>query len=156
MADSIAAQIKRIQKMSIPDLRKKYAELFGEETRSNNKDWLWKRIAYRVQEKAEGSLSERARRRAEELADEGFLRQRVAKKLAQAEPLSTRDPRLPPSGSTLMREYKGVRHEVTVLDDGFLYRGEKHSSLSALAAQITGTRWNGFRFWGLSTKGASA
>lgn len=148
MANSIAAQIRRLQGMSIPDLRDKYVELLGEETRSNNKDWLWKRIAFRIQEVAEGSLSERARRRAAELADESHLHRRVSKRVQVISP--NRDPRLPEPGTVIVREYKGERHEVTVLEDGFLYQDEKHDSLSALARQISGTRWNGFRFWGLS------
>ena len=61
-------------------------------------------------------------------------------------------PRLPPPGAVLTRTFKGADHQVTVLDEGFEYRGQRHTSLSQLAREITGTNWNGFLFWGLERR----
>ena len=63
-----------------------------------------------------------------------------------------RDPRLPPPGTVLTRAFKGVEHKVTVLDEGFEYRGERHNSLSQIARDITGTNWNGFLFFRLKRR----
>ena len=65
------------------------------------------------------------------------------------------DSRLPPPGAVLRRTFRGVEHLVTVLEDGFLHEGEKYTSLSVLARVITGTRWNGFGFFGLLGKRAA-
>jgi hypothetical protein len=62
-----------------------------------------------------------------------------------------RDPRIPPAGKELTREYKGHQVRVVVLETGFEYRGRQYESLSAIASQVTGTRWNGFAFFRLNT-----
>jgi hypothetical protein len=159
MDKSIVAQIRELKDMSTGELREKYAALFGEEPRCSNRDWLWKRIAYRIQEMSEGTLSERARRRARELADEAHLRVRVpAPKQAQAERQAPaakprRDRRLPGPGTVLVRDFDGKRHEVTILDGGFLYSGKIYRPLSAVARDITGTQWNGYRFFASTLEG---
>lgn len=159
MEMSIVAQIKELQQMSTGELREKYRALFGDEARSGNRDWLWRRIAYRIQEMAEGSLSERARGRAKELADEAHIRVRVpAPKLPEpAKPpvRRTRDTRMPQAGTVLTRDFGGKRHEVTVLDGGLLYGGKVYRSLSAVARAITGTQWNGYRFFACALEDAS-
>jgi hypothetical protein len=149
---TIAVKVRELQELRVGELRAKYAELFGEETGSHNKPQLIKRIAYRIQELAEGTLSERARRRAKELADEAHVRARVpagalegVDETPPAKP--KRDARLPAPGTVLVREFDGKRHEVKILDDGFLYAGTRYRSLSAVARVITGTPWNGFRFF---------
>jgi hypothetical protein len=53
------------------------------------------------------------------------------------------------SGTVLVREYQGERHSVTVTPDGYVWREKTHPSLSAVALAITGTAWNGHRFFGL-------
>jgi hypothetical protein len=67
-------------------------------------------------------------------------------------PVEPRDPRVPPVGTVLRRVFDGVAHEVTVCAEGFEYEGERHKTLSAIAKQITGTRWNGFLFFGLKKR----
>ena len=74
---TIEAQINRLRAMTVSQLQAKYLEVFGEPTNSHNKDWLVKRIAWRMQALAEGPLSERARKRAAELANDADLRVRV-------------------------------------------------------------------------------
>lgn len=151
MAESIATQVTRLQRMTVGELRERYAEVFGEEPRSRNKDYLWKRVAFRIQELAEGGVSERARLRAEELARDADLRVRPPRRgAAGAGPVTRpRDPRLPPVGGELKRLFNGKEHVVRVLEDGFEYEGRPFASLSAVARAISGTRWNGFLFFNL-------
>jgi hypothetical protein len=152
MAESIATQVTRLQSMTVGELRDRYAEVFGEQPRSRNKDYLWKRVAFRIQELTEGGISERARRRAEQLARDADLRVRAPEGAAgapSAPPAMPRDPRLPPAGSTLKRLFNGKEHLVRVLDSGFEYEGRTFESLSAVARTIAGTRWNGFLFFNL-------
>ena len=123
-----------------------------------------KRVAWRIQALAEGDLSARARRRAEEIANDADLRIRAPRQVnTTLEPeravtttvQSDRDPRLPMPGTVLKRKYKGQVIRALVLDNGFEYGCEVFESLSALATHITGTRWNGFQFFGLRQKGGS-
>ena len=105
---------------------------------------------------AEGGLSERARRRAEELANDADLRLNAPKvKGADApaertavKPLGVRvDDRLPPPGTILTRSYKGQTVQVQVLHSGFAYQGQVYPSLSAVAKAVTGSHTNGFHFF---------
>jgi hypothetical protein len=158
MQKTISVQINELRDMSVGALRERYAELFNETPCSRNKQNLIKRIAYRMQEQLEGSLSERARKRAAELADEAHIRVRSLPE-AQGEdaPVTIpaqvkRDARLPPAGTVLVREFGGKRHEVTVREQDVLYAGKSYRSLSSVARAITGTPWNGFRFFGLTSE----
>jgi len=162
MAESIATQIKALQKMTVPELQAKYRELFGDETRSHHKQQLYRKLAWRIQELAEGGLSERAKARAREIANVADIRivpprrflkddrHEVATPLPSPPPLH--DTRLPAPGAILEREYKGNTIHVTVLEKGFQYDGRMYRSLSAIAREITGTNWNGMAFFGLSKK----
>jgi hypothetical protein len=154
MAESIVAQIAALKGKTVGQLREVYLEKFGEPSTSRNKQWLFKRIAWRIQELAEGGLSERAKKRAEELARDADLRLRPPKghviPTAPAKP--KRDPRLPAAGTELKREFKGKTYTVRVEEAGFTFKGKPHKSLSAIAKQITGTPWNGFGFFGLLAK----
>lgn len=155
MADSIVAQIAALKPMTAGQLREVYLEKFGEPSKSRNKQWLFKRIAWRIQELAEGGLSERAKKRAAELANDADLRLRPPKGHKMPEPVpakAKRDPRLPAVGSELKREFDGKAHVVKVEEAGFSYKGKPYKSLSAIAKQITGTQWNGFLFFGLVTR----
>ena len=154
-------QIQGLSRMTVGELRKKYLEVFGEETRSYHKAFLCKRIAWRLQALAEGDLSERARRRAGELANDADLRLRAprdrsrpgsaAEQARTAGRLSTsRDRRLPLPGTLLVRAFQGRDLVVQVLDDGFAFEGRRYRSLSAIARQVTGSQWNGFAFFGLT------
>jgi Protein of unknown function (DUF2924) len=154
---NVVKELAALQKMGTNDLRARYAEVFGEPTRSGNRPWLVKRIAWRLQALAEGGLSERARQRAEELARDADLRLRppvegdgstVAR---QAMPPRTipfnGDQRLPAAGTVLTRRYKGEDLQVRVLADGFEYKGEVFGSLSAVAKAVTGQHCNGYHFF---------
>jgi len=156
---NMAREVAALKRMTVKELRGRYVEVFGEATRSGNKDWLWKRIAWRMQANAEGGLTERARRRAEELANEAELRlRRPPDKPAPPSPASTTSKakvnfgeqvgELMP-GTVLTRPYKGRMITVTTLDDGFEFEGDVYRSLSAVAKAVTGSHWNGRYFFGL-------
>lgn len=163
--DKVQEAAKALDEMKLPALRARYREVFKEDTVSHNGPWLRKRMKYRLQEIAFGGLSERAQARIRELAVDAPVRRRgfpvtkevVAPKTAgsaSSEPgpaaESKRDPRLPPAGTTLRRQYGKTLHLVVVEADGFVFRGEKHDSLSKVARLITQTNWNGFTFFGLT------
>ena len=98
-------------------------------------------------------------------ADKGlyvaYARRRLSANTEAAEivrepPPDDRDPRLPPAGAEIRRVFDGVEHVVTVLDDGFMFRGKRYKSLSMIAREISGTRWNGYGFFGLLQKASAA
>ncbi len=166
MTESVARKVRVLKKMTVTQLRERYIEVFGEETRSRHKDYLWKRIAWRLQVLTEGDISEVARQRALDLACDADLRTTAPKEFweeppAPTEPVRTvtgplnikTDQRLPISGTELIRRYKGRDIIVTVLEDGFFYEGQRYRSLSAIAKEVTGTNWNGFDFFGMKRTG---
>src|SRR5713226_8981204 len=128
MHPPIGQQFRELQRLTTPQLRGRYAEVFGEHTPANNRTWLIKRIAWRLQALAEGDLSERARRRAAELANDADLRLNPPKQMQAASATTARtetavlpfkpDDRLPPAGTVLTREYKGAVVQVQVLQQG--------------------------------------
>jgi hypothetical protein len=160
---NVGKEVAVLKHMTVAELRAKYAEVFGEGTRSRHKEFLWKRIAWRMQSLAEGDLSERARRRAAELANDADIRMLAPKTPASPAPEWTRiaelrfsaDRRLPMPGAVLSREYKDRTVVATVLPKGFEYEGQVYRSLSAVAKAVTGTHWNGYHFFGLTKGGDS-
>jgi hypothetical protein len=162
MNTTITNELARLRRLPNAELRAKYAELFGETTWStNNRVWLIKRIAWRLQALAEGGLSERARRRAAELANEADLRvapprpSRSRSHLPMPAPTSPARRRgIPQPGTILTRVYKGETLQVHVREDGFDFEGVRYASLSALANAITGSHCSGLRFFGLDRQEA--
>jgi hypothetical protein len=149
---ALAMEIESLRKLKTKALKARYRELFGEESRSSNHVHLFRRIAWRLQARAEGDLSERARKRMLELADDHALRLRAPRSFwhsAGFGPDPKRDPRLPLAGTLLKRVYGQRTIEVTVLERGFEYQGKLYPSLSLIAQHVTGTRWNGYLFFGL-------
>lgn len=162
MNETTYQQVQALSRMTVGELRERYIDVFGEETRSYHKDFLRKRIAWRIQAMAEGDLSERAKRRAEEIANDADLRVRTPRDpvkpgLMEVRACSVtgrlhqlRDHRLPLPGTLLAREFRGRDIVVKVLDKGFEYDGRRFKSLSAIAQEATGSKWNGFLFFGLA------
>ena len=160
---TVQKEIEALRHMSVAQLKMKYAEVFGEETRSRHKHFLFRRIAWRIQALAEGGLSERVRRRALEIANDADLRTRAPKttfhqdfSLSSGNAVKGRvttasDPRLPAPGGVVERRYKGRHIVVKVREDGFEYEAKLYKSLSAIAREVTGTKWNGFLFFGCAT-----
>lgn len=158
MSPSTKQDLAELQVMTVTQLRKRYGELFGEEPRSGNRQWLYRRCAWRIQALAEGNLEERMQRireRAFALANDADIRM-MPPKPPKSNPGSISivtkvdirpDDRLPVPGTVLIRDFKGTRHIVTVLPDGFDYRNKVYKSLSGVAHAISGAHWNGFHFF---------
>ncbi len=144
-------RIRQLEDMTVGDLAELYRQLYGEPTRTRNKDYLRKRLQFRLQELASGGLPAKALAKITELGDELPERWRIrqAEKGKLPMPEVPRDPRLPPAGTVLRRVHQGATHDVTVALDGFDYAGRRFKTLSAIAKLITGTPWNGFAFFGL-------
>lgn len=157
MTQNIKAQIAALTKMSPGQLREKHLEVFGEPTRSGNRAFLVKRIAWRIQSLAEGGLSERARQRAAELARDADIRITAPRMpvasgggTTQTTALpTTKASGIPTPGAVLTRQYQGRLIEVTVLPKGFEWEGNVYRSLSGVAKAVTGSHWNGQFFFGL-------
>ncbi|HEY7307858.1 MAG TPA: DUF2924 domain-containing protein [Gemmataceae bacterium] len=160
MTLNVGKEIAALQRLTVKELRERYAEAFGELTNANNRAWLIKRIAWRVQALAEGGLSERARRRAAELANDADLRLSPPKVKVMPTETTGRtmigvltdkaDERLPLPGTIITRDYKGQMLQVKVLAKGFEYAGEIYKSLSAVAKVVTGSHCNGYAFFRLA------
>jgi hypothetical protein len=152
-------ELAALCQMTTGQLARRYAELFGEATRSWNRAYLVRKIAWKLQALAEGDLSERARRRAEELV-RGFELRVMPPKARRSPPssdvaraiLPPVDRRLPPPGAAIIRRYRGRALQVVVLPDGFGFEGRRYPSLSAVAKAITGSHINGYRFFRLEGK----
>jgi hypothetical protein len=135
--------IVRLPMMPIAELRLRYREVFRTDPpKAFGPDLLRRSIAHRTQEKAYGGLSRSAQR---------LLDQMVKAYAARPNGKIVLPRRIKP-GSVLVREWKSKSHRVTVLADGFVYDGDTYSNLSEIAVLITGTRWNGPRFFGLRSK----
>jgi hypothetical protein len=165
MEMNVGREVAALQRMTVKQLRQKYAEVFGEDTNGHNKAWLVKRIAWRLQARAEGGLSDRARQRAMALADDADLRMnpppmKAVPPVEDDAPVRVlkfqADDRLPPPGTVITRKYKGEVLQVKVRTEGFEYEGVVYTSLSAVAKRITGSHCNGFLFFRLDRKGDDA
>jgi DUF2924 family protein len=140
---AVEAELDRLAVMPIAQLRLRYRDVFrGDPPQAFGPDLLRRSIAHRIQEKAYGGLSRSAQR---------LLDQMIKAYAAKPNGKIVLPRRIKP-GSVLVREWKGKSHRVTVLADGFAYNGETYTNLSEIAVLITGTRWNGPRFFGLRSK----
>jgi DUF2924 family protein len=153
--DNLCIEIERLQQMRVPELQARYQEVFGQDCRSQHKQHLVRRIAWRLQALKYGDLSERARQRALAIANDADLRTQVPASWIHGErtDIKRKDRRLPITGTILSRKYRGKTVTVKVLKNGFEYAGQRYRSLSAIAREATGTRWNGLLFFGLATRG---
>jgi hypothetical protein len=140
---AVEDELDRLTTMPIARLRVRYREVFRTEPpKAFGPDLLRRSIAHRIQEKAHGGLSRPAQRLLDQ-AMKAFAAKPNGKIVL---------PRRIKPGSVLVREWKGRRHRVMVLADGFAYEGDVYSNLSGIAILITGTKWNGPRFFGLRSK----
>ena len=152
MSSNVKAELAAIQHLTPKQLRQKYADVFGEASRSGNKDYLVKRIGWRIQSLAEGGLSERAKARAAELARDADIRVTVPRTTTPTVvtlPAPPMNRRLPMPGAVLTRQYRGRLIQVTILPKGFEWDGTVYRSLSAVAKAVTGSHWNGYGFFNL-------
>ncbi len=158
---SIVAEIARFRRMSVGELREKWIELYGQPSHSRNKDFLFKRCCWRLQEIRLGGLDDATKARLDQLADEYpvFTRARRPSTFdphqllsPASEPPTTasrRDNRLPVPGSIISRTWRGRELRVVVHADSFEFEGRRFASLSELTREITGSHWSGPLFWGL-------
>ena len=138
--NQLAAALAELLSLDFDQLQMRWQRLFGSKPRFRlSRRLLQLAIAYRLQEQVAGGLQPHTRRRLAQLAGD----QRA------------RPPRLPRAvirpGMTLVREWRGVSHQVTVVEDGVLFRGQRYRSLTQVADLITGTHWSGPRFFGLTS-----
>lgn len=161
-------QIEDLPKMSAPQLQAVHKELFGTEHAISNCQHLRRKIAWHLQASKEGGLPESVRQYALAIARGTELRLRISENasrrqhgIALDQTVTTRvvqgrDARLPMPGSLLVKNYKAQTIVVKVLNEGFEYNGRRFGSLSAIAGEISGTRWNGFAFFGLEKEARRA
>lgn len=138
---TVLARLATLKTLSVNDLKTEWRSLFGVDAPNNSRPFLELRLGHRIQELAYGGPSRETVRLLDALADE--LRGKPGRKAMIG------DSRRPVAGTRLVREWNGAEHTVTVLRDGFEFEGRKYKSLSAIARAITGTRWNGWRFFGI-------
>ena len=159
MDAQLSAQIDRLRTLPFTQLQREHLILFGKRSPSRDSQQVFRRLAWHLQAAAEGGLSERARARAAEVAAGDDLRlQTICTPLdggVESRPHGT-DARLPQPGTVLVREFRGQRITVRVVADGFDYDGRFYRSLSAIAEKATGTSWNGYQFFGLTSRRASS
>ncbi len=136
---TLAADLAALEEFSRGELRKRWEDLYGTPCPAHTSRLsMLRALAYRIQEQALGGLDRATRRRLD----------RATADLAAGRPLAAPAPKIKP-GTRLLREWQGVVHEVIVLERGVEYRDQTWPSLSAVAREITGTRWSGPRFFGL-------
>ena len=133
----------------IADLKQQWRELCGSEPPPYNRKFLESRLAYRIQELAYGGLKPETVARLEALGEQLDGGNVVLRRIRAGEDR-------PIAGTQLVREYQGVAHTVTVLRDGYEFEGRCYQSLSAIARAITGTRWNGWLFFGIRNRRRAA
>ena len=162
MKKPLREQISELGAMSVAELEQEHRQLFGEEPASAHRQFLFRKIAWRLQTDREGGLPEPVRELARAIAKDVPLRNRVisnAGKRRAGFPIEQsatttitpgHDSRLPMPGGLIVKKFKDQTIVVKVVDDGFEYDDRRYCSLSAIAQEITGTKWNGFLFFGLT------
>ena len=142
--DSIPARLAALKTTPTPELKVQWRELFASEPPPFNRQYLVTRLAYRIQELAYGGLKPETVRRLEKLGEDldggNPIKRRIRTDIK------------PITGTRLLREWQGVEHVVTVTADGFEWQGRPYQSLSSIARAITGSRWNGWVFFGLKNR----
>ena len=139
--DPIPARLAALKTTSTPDLKQQWRELFATDPPPFNRRYLESRLAYRIQELAYGGLKPETVRRLEQLGEQLDGGDRAKSRIrADIKPIT---------GTRLIREYQGVEQIATVTATGYEWQGRPYQSLSAVARAITGTRWNGWVFFGL-------
>jgi hypothetical protein len=135
----IEAELERLRSMPVVELRALWRAKFkSDPPKAFGPDLLRRSIAYKIQEDAYGGLDRATTR----------LLKTLMAQFAKSNGRIVLPRRIKP-GAILVRQWKGHSHRVTVLEDGFAYQGKPYESLSEIARLITGTRWNGPKFFGL-------
>ncbi|MFH1698654.1 MAG: DUF2924 domain-containing protein [Candidatus Omnitrophota bacterium] len=146
---ALSRQIIALKNAPAEALIARYRELYGEDTAGNHKTYLWRKIAYKLQELEKGSLSVKARNRINELIKEYDPINNKALKPNNPILSSSKDKRIPIPGTVITKTYKRTEYQVKVLEKGFEFNSKIFKSLSAIAEKITGAHWNGYLFFNL-------
>ena len=141
---SVLRQLATLKTMPMDQLRERWRDLYGGEPPGYKRQFLIKRLAYRIQELFYGGLPEAAKTRLRQVAQDGPVA-RVDRRVSGNS--RSQVDILP--GTRFVRIWKDCRYEVLAHENGFEYDGRMFRSLSAVAREITGTRWNGRLFFGL-------
>ena len=156
MQENLLTKIMSLKDESLEELKKKYSELFeGKPVPSNNKTYLWKKIAYRLQELEYGGLPTEAQGKIQKLIqkyDPVNNKAMRPENTFQDQPRKLnlrRDKRLPIPGTVITKEYKGIKLQVKILESGFEYSSKVYKTLTAIAKEVTGAHWNGYLFFNL-------
>ena len=143
-SDRLQTDLDSLDALKPDELAERWRALYGADPPARlRRPLIIQALAYRLQEKALGGLKPATRRLLEAAAG------RREGKLRSARPHPKRSAQ---AGAVLVREWHGIKHQVTVLKDGFMFKGRQFESLSKVAREITGTRWSGPLFFGLRSR----
>lgn len=145
-------EIIALKNASAEELLKRYKELYGEDATGTHKTYLWRKIAYKLQEQEHGGLSAKAKGKLKALIEEfDPINNKALRpdKPMVGQQASVKDKRLPIPGTVITKEYKGANYQVKVLEKGFEYNAKIYKTLSAIAKEISGAHWNGYLFFNL-------
>jgi len=143
---NVLKQVAELNDMDLSQLRQRWRELYDSEPPSYGRAFMMKRLVYCIQELAYGGLPGETRDQMDQILHNAGYDDMGRKGYVKK-------PTGPVPGTLLIREWKGRRHEVSALENGFEYHGRRFRSLSAVAFHITGTKWNGPAFFGLRENG---
>jgi hypothetical protein len=147
---TIPEEIAELRAMDVSSLAARYEAVFGRAPRVKHREFLWKRIAWKIQEQRFGGLSEVAKLRLDELIAEIDLPLGEATRTVTGRLASVANRGQPAVGTTIVREWRGQQIAVRVVENGFEWNGVVYRSLSAVASAVTKSHWNGRLFFGLS------
>jgi len=150
---SIIDEIATLRELTAADLVERYTELHGKPPRSKHREWLWRRVAWKLQEQRFGGLSQVAKRRLDELIGELDL-PLTGDRTVRGRVEGTRTAGKPIVGTVLIRQWRGMEVRATRVEAGWECDGVVHRSLSALVKAVTGTHASGPAWFGLKTRGA--
>lgn len=142
LQSNMSQQFDALLSMKPPELRAKWRDLYRNMAPDIGPDLLRRGIAYRLQERRQGSLASSTRRDIE----------RLIKRLGKGQGALAHDAPSLKTGTRLVRSWRGKMHHVLVLDKGYEFDGRRYQSLSQIAEDITGAHWSGPRFFGLVTR----
>jgi hypothetical protein len=142
MPGNVAEELSALTGMKPPELRAKWRDVYRAVAPDIGPDLLQRGIAYRLQERRQGSLASSIRRDVE----------RLIKQLGKGQGELARSPASLKTGTRLVRSWRGKMHHVLILDEGYEYDGRRYQSLTQIAQDITGAHWSGPRFFGLVTR----
>jgi hypothetical protein len=150
--EDVAQEIAQLRALPVPDLVARYEATFGRPPRVKHREWLWKRIAWKLQEQRYGGLSQVAKQRLEELIAEIDLPLDEDQRRVSGPLRGKRTAAEPKLGAVLVRKWRDREITVTVVKNGFEHEGKVFRSLTAIADAVTGQHLNGKAFFGLSKR----